>query len=147
MAHWGAQELFPRYAKGFKVFPRKKVRVLVGDPVDLSQFAGSTGDKATLEAMTEVIMKDVTTLLETLRGEQAPAERWDPAAHHQASHGRFVERGAQAPAAQTPPAQAPAAQTSGAKNSGAKNSGAKNSGAKANNKTDDAGTPETGDAQ
>ncbi len=93
VAHWGAQELFPRYAKGFKIFPRKKVRVLVGDPVDLSGFAGLPGDKDTLDAMTEVIMKDITALLETLRGEQAPAVRWDPAAHHQSTHGRFVERG------------------------------------------------------
>lgn len=95
VAHWGAQEVFPRYAKSFKIFPRKKVHVLVGDPVDLSAFAGRQGDKATLEAMTEVIMKDLTALLETLRGEKAPAERWDPAAHQQSTHGRFEERGSQ----------------------------------------------------
>lgn len=94
VAHWGAQEVFPRYAKGFKIFPRKKAQVVVGDPVDLSEFMGRTGDKATLEAMTEVIMKDITAMLETLRGEKAPEQRWDPAAHQQTSHGRFVERGA-----------------------------------------------------
>ncbi len=102
VVHWGAQEAFPRYAKGFKIFPRKKVRVVVGDPVDLSAFAGKNGDKATLEAMTELIMVAITTLLEELRGEQAPAERWNPSAHQQSSHGRFVERGAQAPSAPTP---------------------------------------------
>lgn len=96
VAHWGAQEVFPRYAKGFKIFPRKKVHVLVGDPVDLSAFAGQSGDKDTLEAMTEVIMADITKLVETLRGEKAPAERWDPAAHQQSTHGRFEERGSQA---------------------------------------------------
>jgi len=94
VAHWGAQEVFPRYAKSFKIFPRKKARVLVGDPVDLSAFMGRSGDKETLEAMTEVIMTDITKLLEILRGEKAPAERWDPSAHHQATHGRFMERGA-----------------------------------------------------
>ncbi|WP_315913371.1 MULTISPECIES: lysophospholipid acyltransferase family protein [unclassified Arthrobacter] len=95
VAHWGAQEVFPRYAKGFKIFPRKTTHVLVGDPVDLSEFMGSSGDKATLDAMTEKIMGAITELLETLRGEKAPAERWDPVAHQQKSHGRFVERGAE----------------------------------------------------
>lgn len=94
VAHWGSQEVFPRYAKSVKIFPRKKSRLIVGDPVDLSAFMGKSGDKETLEAMTEVIMADITKLLEKLRGEKAPAVRWDPAAHQQAAHGRFMERGA-----------------------------------------------------
>ncbi|BCW45974.1 lysophospholipid acyltransferase family protein [Arthrobacter sp. StoSoilB5] len=93
MAHWGAHEVFPRYAKRFHVFPRKTVRILVGDPVDLSSFAGRPMDRATLSEATDVIMDAVTGLLATLRGEEAPAERWDPAVHKQAKHGRFVERG------------------------------------------------------
>lgn len=94
VAHWGAQEVFPRYAKGFKIFPRKKVRVVVGDPIDLSAFDGRDPDKATLEEMTEIIMAAITELLEGLRHEKAPAQRWDPTAHQQSTHGRFVERGA-----------------------------------------------------
>lgn len=109
VVHWGAQEVFPRYAKGFKIFPRKKVRVVVGEPVDLSAFAGKDGDKATLEAMTRVIMDHITALLEELRGEQAPAERWNPSAHQQSAHGRFVERGAQAPEQQAPQQNQPVA--------------------------------------
>ena len=99
VVHWGAQEVFPRYAKGFKIFPRKKVRVVVGEPVDLSAFAGKDGDKVTLQAMTEAIMAAITAILVELRGEPAPAQRWDPSAHHQAAHGRFVERGGQSPKA------------------------------------------------
>ena len=38
-------------------------------------------------------MDAVTGLLAELRGEQPPAERWDPAAHNQKKHGRDVERG------------------------------------------------------
>ena len=93
MAHWGAHEVFPRYAKRFHLFPRKTSRVLVGDPVDLSRFEGRPRDKATLMEATEVIMDAVTALLAELRGEQAPANRWDPAAHNQTKHGRDVERG------------------------------------------------------
>ena len=107
VVHWGAQEVFPRYAKGFKIFPRKKVRVVVGDPVNLSAFAGRAGDKATLEAMTEVIMVAITTMLEELRGEQAPAQRWNPSAHDQSAHGRFVERGTQPPKAAKPEGDKP----------------------------------------
>ncbi|WP_426996132.1 lysophospholipid acyltransferase family protein [Pseudarthrobacter sp. N5] len=93
IAHWGAHEVFPRYAKKFYLFPRKTSRLVIGDPVDLSAFAGRPMDKATLTAATEVIMVAVTGLLATLRGEEPPAERWDPSAHNQAKHGRFMERG------------------------------------------------------
>jgi 1-acyl-sn-glycerol-3-phosphate acyltransferase len=93
MAHWGAHEVFPRYAKRFHVFPRKTSRVLVGPPVDLSAFAGRPLDKATLAEATNVIMDAIMGLLATLRGEQPPADRWDPSAHNQSMHGRFVERG------------------------------------------------------
>ncbi|MDQ0619362.1 lysophospholipid acyltransferase family protein [Arthrobacter globiformis] len=93
MAHWGAHELFPRYAKRFHLFPRKTSRIRIGDPVDLSRFAGRSRDKATLAEATDVIMDAVTGLLAELRGEQPPARRWDPTAHNQTKHGRDVERG------------------------------------------------------
>ncbi len=89
MAHWGAQEVFPRYAKRFYIFPRKTSRLVVGDPVDLSAFAGRPLDRATLSAATNVIMDAITGLLAGLRGEQPPAQRWDPAAHNQPAHGRI----------------------------------------------------------
>jgi 1-acyl-sn-glycerol-3-phosphate acyltransferase len=93
MAHWGAHHVFPRYAKRFHVFPRRTSRLIVGDPVDLGAFEGRPLDKATLTAATAVIMDAITALLATLRSDQAPAERWDPAAHNQTKHGRNIERG------------------------------------------------------
>ena len=93
IAHWGAHEVFPRYGKTFHVFPRKRSRVVVGDPVDLSAFAGRPLDKATLTEATDVIMDAITALLAGLRGEQPPSKRWDPAKQQQSKHGRFVERG------------------------------------------------------
>ncbi len=93
VVHWGAQDAFPRYAKRFKIFPRKRVHVVVGDPIDLSEFMTRAADKENLEAMTHVIMAAITAMLAELRGEQPPATMWDPAAHRQAGHGRFVERG------------------------------------------------------
>jgi 1-acyl-sn-glycerol-3-phosphate acyltransferase len=93
MPHWGAHQLFPRYAKRFHLFPRRTSRVIVGNPVDLSAFEGRPLDKATLTAATGVIMDAITGLLATLRSEQPPAERWDPAAHNQSKHGRNIDRG------------------------------------------------------
>ncbi|HSN36741.1 MAG TPA: lysophospholipid acyltransferase family protein [Arthrobacter sp.] len=91
MAHWGAHEVLPRYAKRVHLLPRKTSRLIVGDPVDLSAFAGRPLDKATLTEATNVIMDAITGLLATLRGEQPPLVRWDPSAHKQSTHGRFID--------------------------------------------------------
>nr|WP_269046057.1 lysophospholipid acyltransferase family protein [Paenarthrobacter sp. Z7-10] len=91
VAHWGAQEAFPRYARWIRFFPRKRVRVLVGDPVDLSRYDGSKVDKATLEAATNLILDDITVLVAQLRGESPPAARWDPSVNQQTSHGRIIQ--------------------------------------------------------
>lgn len=88
-AHWGTQALMPRYAKRLSVFPRKTITILIGDPVDLSAFAGKPLDTATLTAATAVVMSAITALVESLRGEKAPVERWDPSTNNQTETGRF----------------------------------------------------------
>ncbi|THJ66288.1 1-acyl-sn-glycerol-3-phosphate acyltransferase [Arthrobacter echini] len=91
IAQWGAQELFPRYATRFQLFPRKRVRLLVGEPVDLSDLQGAPLTKGTLDTATDRILDAITELLAELRGEDAPAERWDPIAKHQKPTGRRFE--------------------------------------------------------
>jgi 1-acyl-sn-glycerol-3-phosphate acyltransferase len=88
IAHWGAHEVFPRYAKRLYLFPRKTSRVLVGKPVDLSEFRDGPITRTTLEAATNRIMDSLTGLVAELRGEAPPAERWDPAAKNQKQMGR-----------------------------------------------------------
>jgi 1-acyl-sn-glycerol-3-phosphate acyltransferase len=88
VAHWGTQLVLPRYGK-LSLFPRKKIVVKYGDAVDLSPYRGKPINTALLVAATNVLMNDITALLEELRGETAPAERWDPAAMHQAETGHF----------------------------------------------------------
>ena len=88
-ASWGAQLIMPRYAKGISLFPRKNVDIVFGEPVDLSEFAGKT-DPKTLARATEKLMTAITALLEGLRGEHAPLERWNPAAHGQSDTGKFT---------------------------------------------------------
>lgn len=88
-ASWGAQQILPRYSKKLSFFPRKTATVVFGKPVDLGEFAGKPLDGATLSAATEKLMDAITTLLEELRGEKAPTERWNPARHGQSEIGNF----------------------------------------------------------
>jgi len=89
VAHWGTQNVMARYGKKISFFPRKTVEVKFGDTVDLSAFRGRNLDSATLSEATAVIMDAITALLEDLRGEKAPANRWNPAEHDQKETGRF----------------------------------------------------------
>lgn len=90
-AHWGAQNILPRWARRIRLFPRKTVDIVIGEPLDLSRWRGQPLDAATLSDATLYVMQAITALLEELRGETAPAERWDPAAHGQTPFGRIVE--------------------------------------------------------
>lgn len=89
MAQWGAQQVLPRYGK-LKLWPlRRRVRVLVGGPVDLSAYAGAASSQTALVAATDAVMADIAGLLAELRGEPAPAQRWNPADHGQKETGRL----------------------------------------------------------
>ncbi|GAA2891918.1 lysophospholipid acyltransferase family protein [Microbacterium esteraromaticum] len=90
MAQWGTQEIMGRYQKGLSLWPlRKPVRVLIGDPVDLSDLRGRAGDPGVLSAATDRLMAAITALLEELRDEKAPAKRWNPGEHGQKETGRL----------------------------------------------------------
>lgn len=79
VAQWGAHEALPPYGKP-RLFPRKTFRVLAGPPVDLSAYYAVEPTPEVLAEATEAIMDAITKLLEELRGEPAPAERYDPKA-------------------------------------------------------------------
>ena len=89
VAHWGTQTLLPRYGKKLSIFPRKTIDIKIGDPVDLSEFRGQKMDGATSALATAKVMDAITELLEDLRGESAPADRWDPTKNNQQETGRF----------------------------------------------------------
>jgi 1-acyl-sn-glycerol-3-phosphate acyltransferase len=77
LAHWGAHEILPPYALRPRVFPRRTVRVLVGPPIDLSDLAGREVTAEVLRVATDRLMSAITALLEQLRGESAPTQRYD----------------------------------------------------------------------
>lgn len=77
IAQWGPQELLGPYAKRPKLFPRATMHVWAGPPVNLAEFQGRPIDATLLRDVTERIMATITGLLEEIRGEQAPAVRFD----------------------------------------------------------------------
>jgi len=89
VAHWGTQDVMPRYSNKISFFPRHTIHLKVGDPVDLSAFAGLPLTSSTLAAATNVVMDAITHLLEDLRSATAPEIRWNPAEHNQTETGRF----------------------------------------------------------
>jgi 1-acyl-sn-glycerol-3-phosphate acyltransferase len=78
VAQWGAQEILYPYASRPRLLPRKTVHAKVGDPVDLDDLRGKEITPAVLHEATERIMDAITALLEDIRGETAPPERFDP---------------------------------------------------------------------
>lgn len=87
-ASWGAQLILPRYSKRISLFPKKDVQIVFGKPVDLSEF-GDKRDTVTMVKATAKLMAAITELVEELRGEKAPVERWDPSKHGQTEIGRM----------------------------------------------------------
>ena len=77
-AQWGAQKILPAHSKKLKLFPRTKVIVVAGKPLDFSKWYGKAEDPVALEEATAFVMSAITRLLEDLRGEKAPAEIFDP---------------------------------------------------------------------
>lgn len=85
IGQWGAQEVLPAYTARPHVVPRRTTRYKVGDPVDLADLADQPLSAEVLHEATERIMAAITALVEELRGEPAPPERYDPRAGH--AHG------------------------------------------------------------
>ena len=77
VAQWGPQEIQAPYAKALHLFPRKTMRLLAGPAVDLSDLYDRPQDASTLREATARILDAITRQLETLRGEKAPAIRFD----------------------------------------------------------------------
>jgi len=78
IAQWGSQLVIPNYTKRVKLFPRKTIIIRAGKPVDLSPWKGKHEDPQALIEATAKIMREITTLLEDIRGEKRPEVIFDP---------------------------------------------------------------------
>ena len=75
VAQWGAQSPLRTV---LRPLPRRTARFRLGPPVDLSDFAGRPLTGEVLRAATDVVMDALTAEVSVLRGEPAPARRYDP---------------------------------------------------------------------
>jgi 1-acyl-sn-glycerol-3-phosphate acyltransferase len=78
IAQWGSQIVMPTYEKKIKFFPRTPIKILAGKPLDLSAWYGKENDQVALLEATAFVMRELTNLLEEIRGEKRPVEIFDP---------------------------------------------------------------------
>ena len=79
VAQWGPQDIWYPYdsVKKIRLWPRRTMQVVVGDPLDLSEFAGHELTPENLQKATDQLMDAITDLLAGLRGERPQAPRLD----------------------------------------------------------------------
>jgi 1-acyl-sn-glycerol-3-phosphate acyltransferase len=80
VANWGTQDVLPPDSRRPRLFPRRRVEIVAGPPVDLEAWRGGPRTRTALDAATAAIMRDVTALVAEIRGEPAPDTPFDPAA-------------------------------------------------------------------
>ncbi|MBL0888855.1 lysophospholipid acyltransferase family protein [Myceligenerans indicum] len=90
IAQWGAHETLARYGRLPKPFPRKKVVVAVGEPVDLSDLYDRPQESAVLHEATSRVMDAITEILADVRGEEPPKARFDLRKHPEYATKRTV---------------------------------------------------------
>jgi len=78
IAQWGAQEILWPYSKNPRLFPRKTITLKAGEPVDLDDLRGKELTPDVLREASDRVMDAITRLLEDVRGQSAPAVRFDP---------------------------------------------------------------------
>lgn len=77
-ARWGTNHILNGYTKKFRPLPRKKVRIDVSEPADLSAYRGRPVTNDLLREVTDLLMTRVRAQLAEIREEQAPAEFFLP---------------------------------------------------------------------
>ncbi len=79
VGQWGAQDILAPYTKRPHLVPRHKVVMRVGPPVELDDLRAQPRTPAVVNQASERIITAITHQLELVRGQQAPAERYDMA--------------------------------------------------------------------
>jgi 1-acyl-sn-glycerol-3-phosphate acyltransferase len=80
VAHWGSHRVYASYGTGrrFTPLPRKDVFVVAGEPIDLSAYRGRPVDNRAIRDVSYLIMERIREMVGELRGEQPPADFFDP---------------------------------------------------------------------
>ncbi|WP_236683330.1 lysophospholipid acyltransferase family protein [Demequina sediminicola] len=78
VAQWGAHELLAPHGKKLHPWPRKKIVVRAGPPINLDEFRNRPIDIETLRGATDRIMDTLISMVADIRGEEPPATPFDP---------------------------------------------------------------------
>ena len=78
VAQWGPHQILAPYTKRPHLFPRATIHVWAGPPVPLEDLRARPIDAELLREASERIMTAITRILEQIRGEPAPAVRFNP---------------------------------------------------------------------
>lgn len=81
VGQWGAQHWLPPYQKYPSLAPRKTVTMKVGDPIALDDLLARERTTQVAQEATDRIMDAITGLVEDIRGQKAPAIRYDMRNH------------------------------------------------------------------
>jgi hypothetical protein len=93
MAQWGSEKVLPQYGSKFRPGFWKPVQILVGDEINLDKYRKKQLTPAEVNEATDLVMREITALVEKLRGEKAPADLWDPIKAGQTTSGNFKKAG------------------------------------------------------
>ena len=80
IGHWGAQDVLYPYAARPRLVPRKHITMKAGDPVPIDDLRALPPTAQVVHQTTDRIMDSITAIVADLRGEKAPAVRFDPRA-------------------------------------------------------------------
>jgi 1-acyl-sn-glycerol-3-phosphate acyltransferase len=78
VVQWGPQEVLAPYSRRLHLVPRRTVTLAAGEPVILDDLLDRPIDAALLKEANDRIMAALTAGVEQLRGQTAPAQRFDP---------------------------------------------------------------------
>jgi 1-acyl-sn-glycerol-3-phosphate acyltransferase len=77
LMQWGPQEILWPYSKKVRLLPRKTMHIRVGEPIDLSAYAGKPLTEEVLHEATGLLMDTLTGMMADLRGELPSTPRID----------------------------------------------------------------------
>lgn len=72
LAIWGPQKIFDPRTQKLRLFPRARMTLAAGPPIDLSRWEGAPATSATLNEITDAMMNRLRDMLAELRDEPAP---------------------------------------------------------------------------
>ncbi len=91
VGQWGAHRILPRYSTLPRPFPRKRVHVWAGPPVDLAGLEDGPVDGPVLQEATSRIMRDLVAIVAEQRGETPPTTLFDPRASGLPETGKYSQ--------------------------------------------------------